>query len=109
MNSHQDWKTVVFKQKTPEKTINTFQNIPKSIRKLEEDKDEFHHERVSSALKNCIIKARNEKKMTQSNLANAVNEKLQLIQEYERGTAIPSPQVLSKLSRVLGVQLKKDK
>ncbi len=30
---------------------------------------------------------------------------LQVIQEYENGKAIPSPAVLSKLSRVLGVQL----
>jgi len=30
---------------------------------------------------------------------------LQIIQEYENGKAIPAPAVLSKLSRVLGVQL----
>ena len=29
----------------------------------------------------------------------------QVIQEYENGKAIPAPAVLSKLSRVLGVQL----
>ncbi len=30
---------------------------------------------------------------------------VQVIQEYENGKAIPAPAVLSKLSRVLGVQL----
>ena len=30
---------------------------------------------------------------------------MQVIQEYENGKAIPAPAVLSKLSRVLGVQL----
>jgi len=39
--------------------------------------------------------------------SQAVNEKPQIIQEYESGKAIPNPQVLSKLSRILGVQLKK--
>jgi hypothetical protein len=39
--------------------------------------------------------------------AQAINEKPQVIQEYEQGKAIPNPQVLSKLSRVLGVVLKK--
>ena len=34
-----------------------------------------------------------------------INEKPQIIQDYENGKAIPSPAVLSKLSRALGVQL----
>lgn len=37
-----------------------------------------------------------------------INEKPQIIQDYESGKAIPNPQVLSKLSRVLGVTLKKN-
>lgn len=37
----------------------------------------------------------------------AINEKPQIIQEYESGKAIPNPQVLSKLSRALGVVLRK--
>lgn len=37
----------------------------------------------------------------------ACNEKPQVIQEYEAGRAIPNPQVLSKMSRVLGVPLSK--
>lgn len=37
-----------------------------------------------------------------------INEKPQIIQEYESGKAIPNPQVLSKLSRALGVVLKKN-
>lgn len=34
-------------------------------------------------------------------LLQAINEKPQIIQEYESGKAIPNPQVLSKLSRAL--------
>ena len=45
--------------------------------------------------------------MTQVQLAQAINEKPQTIQEYESGKAIPNPQILSKMSRVLGVVLKK--
>jgi putative transcription factor len=37
-----------------------------------------------------------------------INEKPSVIQDYETGKAIPNPQVLSKLSRVLGVVLKKN-
>ena len=38
-------------------------------------------------------------------VVQGINEKPQIIQEYESGKAIPNPQVLSKLSRILGVQL----
>jgi putative transcription factor len=65
-------------------------------------------ERVSSDLKKQIIQARTAKKLTQSQLAQLINEKPQIIQEYETGKAIPNPQVLSKMSRVLGVVLKKN-
>ena len=51
--------------------------------------------------------ARMDKKLTQAQLAQQINEKPNVIQEYESGKAIPNPQILSKLSRVLGVQLKK--
>jgi len=39
----------------------------------------------------------------------AINEKPQIINEYENGKAIPNPQILGKMSRILGVQLKKGK
>lgn len=45
--------------------------------------------------------------LLQAQLAQAINEKPQVIQEYETGKAIPNPQIINKLSRVLGVQLKK--
>ena len=89
-------------------------------------------ERVPFELKKTIQNARLAKKMTQAELAQVsgmllhmllhvcsncnfeiqaevllqgINEKPQIIQEYESGKAIPNPQVLSKLSRILGVQL----
>jgi len=75
--------------------------------KLEHDSESFAHETVSSSLKKQIQSARLAKKMTQADLAKAINEKPQVINEYENGKAIPNPQVLSKMSRVLGVKLKK--
>mmetsp|Transcript_26065 Transcript_26065/g.77332 ORF Transcript_26065/g.77332 Transcript_26065/m.77332 type:complete len:101 (-) Transcript_26065:696-998(-) len=75
--------------------------------KLDAETENFSHERVSSTLKTQIVQARTAKKMTQAQLAQAINEKPQIIQEYESGKAIPNPQVLSKMSRALGVQLKK--
>jgi ribosome-binding protein aMBF1 (putative translation factor) len=37
----------------------------------------------------------------------ACNEKPNVIQEYESGKAIPNPQILQKMSKVLGVALSK--
>eukprot|EP00199_Chlamydomonas_sp_CCMP681_P004666 CAMPEP_0119107882 /NCGR_PEP_ID=MMETSP1180-20130426/12119_1 /TAXON_ID=3052 ORGANISM="Chlamydomonas cf sp, Strain CCMP681" /NCGR_SAMPLE_ID=MMETSP1180 /ASSEMBLY_ACC=CAM_ASM_000741 /LENGTH=140 /DNA_ID=CAMNT_0007093431 /DNA_START=101 /DNA_END=523 /DNA_ORIENTATION=+ len=79
----------------------------KSAAKLDAETEDFHHDRVSSLLKTQIVQARTAKKLTQAQLAQAVNEKPQIIQEYESGKAIPNAQVLSKMSRVLGVVLKK--
>lgn len=78
-----------------------------SATKLDAETEDFHHEKVSSTLKTQIVQARTAKKMTQSQLAQAINEKPQIIQEYESGKAIPNPQILSKMSRILGVTLKK--
>jgi putative transcription factor len=60
---------------------------------------------VPSELKKRIMTARLAKGMTQAALAQAINEKPQIVQEYESGKAIPSPAILSKLSRILGVPL----
>ena len=38
-------------------------------------------------------------------LLQQINEKPSVINEYESGKAIPKTQVLSKMSKVLGVQL----
>eukprot|EP00879_Flechtneria_rotunda_P000544 GHRR01000650.1.p1 GENE.GHRR01000650.1~~GHRR01000650.1.p1 ORF type:complete len:144 (+),score=37.19 GHRR01000650.1:189-620(+) len=80
----------------------------KAAFKLEQETEDFHHERVSTELKKQIVQARTAKKLTQAQLGQLINEKPQIIQDYESGKAIPNPQVLSKLSRVLGVTLRKN-
>jgi putative transcription factor len=53
-----------------------------------------------------IQQARNELKMTQKDLAQRLNEKPQVVNDYEAGRAIPNPGVLSKMERILGVRLR---
>ena len=43
--------------------------------------------------------------MTQKELATAINEKPQVVAEYESGKAIPNPQIISRIERKLGVKL----
>jgi putative transcription factor len=47
-----------------------------------------------------------EKRFTQKDLAQKVNEKPSVIQDYESSKAIPNPQILGKLERTLGVKLR---
>ena len=76
--------------------------------KLDNETEVFAHETVSSELKKQISSARLAKKMTQAQLAQAINEKPQVIQEYESGKAIPNGAILNKLTRILGVPLSKN-
>jgi len=65
----------------------------KNLQKLENETEVFQHETVSSELKKQIQQARIAKKLTQAQLAQQINEKPQVINEYESGKAIPNPQV----------------
>jgi putative transcription factor len=75
------------------------------LRKLEEATDVFEHKTINRNLAQAIQQARLAKKMTQAQLATAINERQQIIQQYESGQALPNPQVLNKLDRVLGIHL----
>ena len=50
--------------------------------------------------------ARLELKLSQKDVAQKVNEKPSVIQDYESSKAIPNPQILGKLERILGVKLR---
>ncbi|KAF8659083.1 hypothetical protein HU200_058726 [Digitaria exilis] len=68
-------------------------------------------ERVPIDLKKNLVQARLDKKLAPAELAQNVvleqmiNEKPQVIQEYESGKAIPSQQIIGNLERVLGTKL----
>ena len=74
--------------------------------KHENETEELSHAKVEGAVKKAIMQGRLAKKMTQAQLAQQINEKPQIIQEYESGKAIPNQQILSKLERILGVKLR---
>ena len=75
-----------------------------NARKIEES-EELKHSKVDKKLSVAIQQARMAKKMTQKDLATKINEKPQIVGEYENGKAIPNGQIISKMERVLGVKL----
>jgi putative transcription factor len=76
-----------------------------NLRKLEESTDEYKHQTVNKNLAQAIVQARLAKKLTQAQLATMINERAQIIQQYESGQAIPNGQILGKLDRALGTHL----
>jgi len=76
------------------------------IAKLDRENEVAPPPKVQPSVARAIQDARNEKTLTQLRLAQLINEKPSVIQDYESGRAIPSPQILGKLERILGVKLR---
>uniref|UniRef100_T1J792 HTH cro/C1-type domain-containing protein n=1 Tax=Strigamia maritima TaxID=126957 RepID=T1J792_STRMM len=74
--------------------------------KLDRETEELHHDKVTLEVGKMIQQARQAKGWTQKDLATRVNEKPQVINDYEAGRAIPNQQILSKLERTLGMKLR---
>ncbi|GKV02107.1 hypothetical protein SLEP1_g14581 [Rubroshorea leprosula] len=131
----QDWEPVVIRKKAPnaaakkdEKVVNAARRAGAEIetikkpnaasnkaassstslntKKLDEETENLAHDRVPTELKKAIMQARMDKKLTQAQLAQTINEKPQIIQEYESGKAIPNQQIIGKLERALGCKLR---
>ncbi|XP_072983300.1 multiprotein-bridging factor 1c [Typha latifolia] len=77
-----------------------------NVRKLDETTEPGGFERVGSEVRIAIQKARVGKKMSQAELAKLINERVQVVQEYESGKAVPNQAVLAKMERVLNVKLR---
>lgn len=78
-----------------------------NVKKLDEAAEPAALERVSVEVRQAIQKARITKKMSQAELAKQINERPQVVQEYENGKAVPNQAVLAKMERVLGVKLRR--
>lgn len=75
-------------------------------KKLEEGTEPAALDKVPTEVRQLVQKARLEKKMSQAELAKQINERPQVVQEYENGKAVPNQAVLAKMEKVLGVKLR---
>ena len=111
MADQQDWEPVVFK-KNIQPTTKDGKPIPKikltdeQIRLNKVDNEEIQIKKVSLELRIIIQRARQNLKMSQAQLAQQINQKQNVINEYENGKAVPNNQILSKLERVLKTKLR---
>merc|ERR1712119_274412 len=68
----------------------------KNTLKLDLETEELSHSTVSLSVERLI----------QKELATKINEKPQVVNEYEAGKAIPNNQVMGKLERAVGIKLR---
>ncbi len=126
----QDWEPVVIRKKKStvkkDSTIQSIQNGKPINYKLKNnagkntqhpssdarkyDGDEIPRiKKVSTSLKTNLINARQSKGWTQKELAQRINEKPNVISQYESGQAIPNNTVINKLEKALGTKIRGSK
>jgi putative transcription factor len=94
-----------------EKKSNLNQNVKQEgskIAKVDRLTDEgiFEVQKVGVDVCRAIQQGRRDKELTQKELATKINEKPQVVNDYESGRAQPNQQVLQKMERVLGIKLR---
>jgi len=78
--------------------------------KLDQETEELKHDTVSLDVSKLIQQGRQAKGLSQKELATRINEKPQIITDYEAGRGIPNQLILGKIERVVGIKLRgKDK
>jgi ribosome-binding protein aMBF1 (putative translation factor) len=113
---HQDWKPVVFgsASKTAIKSPDKQQAYKAMSRRTHDQSVQAKlamdtqstgaPEPIQRDLSSKIRDARNQKRLTQKQLAQLISEKEDIIKNYEAGKAIPQPQILNKIQRALQVK-----
>eukprot|EP01122_Echinamoeba_exundans_P003226 TRINITY_DN13354_c1_g1_i1.p1 TRINITY_DN13354_c1_g1~~TRINITY_DN13354_c1_g1_i1.p1 ORF type:complete len:145 (+),score=37.03 TRINITY_DN13354_c1_g1_i1:127-561(+) len=81
----------------------------RDLRKIENEEENLHHERVGVAFGQRVQQARAAKNWTQKDLAVQISEKPNVVQEYENGSAIPDTKIILKMEKALGVKLPRNK
>ena len=103
---HQDWNTIYLnldkhkKDKNDGKT-KKIKGPSNSLSKT--DLDTFKNKKIDVTFSKKIIQARNSKKLTQKQLAQLINVKPAVINDYETGKALPNSAVINKLKKTLGI------
>lgn len=101
---HQDWNTVYvhLKKKPENKNANKVKKYKGKSNNLDEvDQTSFKNTKVSNNFCKEMCKNRNSLGLTQKDLAQKINVRPSVINDYESGKAIPDSKVLNKIKREL--------
>lgn len=124
---HQDWKQIIIKSKNnntlkinnskpnisvSEKKYNSGKNIQsqqvnaKKIEQYADGDDITINLKLTHNFTSQMQKIRQQKGLTQKQLANECNLPETVIRDYENGSAVPNQQDISKMNKALGAILK---
>lgn len=74
--------------------------------KLDAETEKLAHNKVGLETGRLIQQARAAKNWKREEFATKICEKVQVVTDYENGSAIPNNQVFSKMERALGIRLR---
>ena len=100
---HQDWKSVIIRNKnTPSNNKDKQKYVKSKESKLEEkiEQGKLSHKKMDTNYGKELQKKRLSKGMTQKDLANKINIPFKMINEIESGKAKHNGQIMNKLNRV---------
>jgi len=102
-NLEQDWKPLVLKKSQPKTQVQHCAGN-KEFHKLDSEEAEAPKILGLDAAK-LIQTSRCALNLTQVQLAQKINEKANLVKDYETGKVVPNRAVLNKINRVLGIKI----
>lgn len=100
---HQDWKTLYVKKPNKNNKNNNSSKKGPSNSLDKTDIDSFKNKKINSDISKKILQNRNSKNLTQKQLAQLINVKPSVINDYESGKAIPNPSILNKLKKIIDI------
>lgn len=74
--------------------------------KLDAETDKLSHNKVGLETGRLIQQARAAKNWKREEFATKICEKVQVVTDYENGSAIPNNQIFSKMEKALGIKLR---
>lgn len=97
-------------QKKYNAATNKHQGTSLNTARLDAETEKLSHNKVGLDVGRLIQQARAAKNWKRDEFATKICEKVQIVTDYENGSALPNPQILGKMERALGVKLRgKDK
>lgn len=97
-------------QKKFNAATNRHQGTSLNTAKLDAETEKLSHNKVGLDTGRLIQQARAAKNWKREEFATKICEKVQIVTDYENGSAIPNNQIFGKMERALGIKLRgKDK
>ena len=107
MYMHQDWEPVVLrKKKEPERELRPRSSSAPPPKKLDQNLEGFDHKKIPKTIADAIQRRRIEVGLTQTELAQKINEKPAIVNDVENCRGVYNHVHVNKILKALGLSLK---